>query len=670
MCGITGCIGKCNCFDHLLNGLKQLQNRGYDSAGICTISEHTNTFSITKCASSEKETAIAMLSKTTDDHCGSHIGIGHTRWATHGPKTDVNAHPHADMFNEFTLVHNGIIENYQALKDFLVSNGYTFKSETDTEVIVNLISYEYKYALKVETSIFLSKNPSFLAADTTKSNFEQQKSSIFSDEKKSILVKNAIMTAISKLTGTYALCILSLHCPTTLYCIRSGSPLLIGLTETFAMVTSEKSAFEDKFTNYYVIDNNNLCILTLNDGKVEFTSENPQANKNLSVVSDKSDGLGDFSHWTEKEIYEQIQSSMRAITNGGRLKSDLQVRLGGLENANNIKELSRLEHIILLGCGTSYHAGLIASHFFKQFCNFNTVQVIDGAELNEDDIPKHGKTGFILLSQSGETRDLYRCIEIGRSKNIYLIGVVNVVDSLIAREVDCGVYLNAGREVAVASTKSFTSQLIVLLLMSLWFSQQHEMNKINTKARVIKDLRNIDNSITKTLEVSKVACDQVVKLFDNFSSCFLLGKGTGEGIAKEGALKIKEISYIHAEGYSASALKHGPFALLKRDFPVIIIALNDKHFDKCINAMIEIKSRGAKIILITNVNPSKGKDKGCLLEGSLKHADYVIQLPSEAKWIGEILSIIPIQMLAYKLALSRELNPDLPRNLAKVVTVD
>ena len=645
MCGIIGCIGKCNCFDNVLNGLKQLQNRGYDSAGICTISEHGNTtstgkFTITKCASTEKDTAIGMLSQKADEHCGAHNGIGHTRWATHGPKTDINAHPHTDMHNEFSLVHNGIIENYQTLKDFLIQGGYTFKSETDTEVIVNLISYEYQFLPK--------NNPN----DT---------------------IKKAIMAAIQKLTGTYALCILSVHCPNTLFCVRSGSPLLIGLTETFAIVTSEKSAFEDKFTNYYVIDNNNLCILTLNDGKVEFTSENPNANKNLHIIVDKSDpGIGQFKHWTEKEIYEQIQSSMRAITNGGRLKSDLEVRLGGLENANHVSELNRLENIILLGCGTSYHAGLIASHFFRQFCNFNTVSVIDGAEFDEDDIPRKGKTGFILLSQSGETRDLYRCIEIGRSKNIYLIGVVNVVDSLIAREVDCGVYLNAGKEVAVASTKSFTSQLIVLLLMSLWFSQQHDMNKVNTKARIIKDLRNIDSSIAETIEISKIACDKIVPLFSKFSSCFLLGKGTGEGIAREGALKIKEISYIHAEGYSASALKHGPFALLEHDFPVIIIALNDKHFDKCINAMIEIKSRGAKVILITNVKADKvsEKSKGSLLVGALQHADHVIQLPGEGKWVGEILSIIPIQMLAYKLALARELNPDLPRNLAKVVTVD
>lgn len=644
MCGIIGYLGKCACFNHLLDGLKQLQNRGYDSAGICTIENNANNdyeFSVSKFASTEKQSALDLLEKYRDQH-NACVGIGHMRWATHGEKTDVNAHPHLDMRKIFSVVHNGIIENYQFLKNMLISKGYSFLSETDTEVIVNLISYEY--------CLIIDSN--------------NGKEDIYQ------VVKECIMKAIQKLKGTYALCILSPLVPDALYCIRSGSPLLIGLSENFAMVASEKSAFEQKLTNYYVIDNNNLCIMRLIDGKIDFKAENPSANKNMSIANDVSEGLGKFKHWTQKEIYEQIDSTLRAITNGGRLKTDFQVRLGGLEAEHNVKELVRLENLILLGCGTSYHAGLVCSHFFKQFCNFNTVQVIDGAELTEDDIPKRGKTGFILLSQSGETRDLYRCIQLGRNKNVYLIGVVNVVDSMIAREVDCGVYLNAGREVAVASTKSFTSQIIVLTLMALWFSQKQDMNKISTKVKMVKDLRNISESVKKTIAISEAACEKMVPLFSNFSSCFLLGKGTGEGIAKEGALKIKEISYIHAEGYSASALKHGPFALLKKDFPVIIVALNDEHFDKCINAMIEIKSRGAKIILITNVNISKGNDKGCLLENSSKHADFIVQLPNESKWVGEVLSIIPIQILAYKLALERGLNPDLPRNLAKVVTVD
>ena len=242
---------------------------------------------------------------------------------------------------------------------------------------------------------------------------------------------------------------------------------------------------------------------------------------------------------------------MRALSNGGRLVDDLHVRLGGIEGENQVNELMRLNHIIFLGCGTSFHAGLIGCNYMKQFCNFETVQTIDGAELTESDIPKKGKTGFVLLSQSGETRDLFRCIDLARKNNIYLIGVVNVVDSMIARDVDCGIYLNAGREVAVASTKSFTSQVIVLMLLALWFSDKHKQNKINTKIKIIKDLRNISNSVEKTINISEKSCKEIIPFFEGWNSCFLLGKGSGEGIAREGALKIKEVSYIHAEGYSA-----------------------------------------------------------------------------------------------------------------------
>lgn len=423
------------------------------------------------------------------------------------------------MTNTFSLVHNGIIENYQQLKEMLQGQGYTFQSETDTEVVVNLISYEYK---------------------KLRENNDQHS-----------LTKRAIVSSIQQLKGTYALAILNVHEPNVLYCIRYGSPLLIGMTDSMAIITSEKSAFEQKLTNYLVIDNNNLCVLTMNDGKVEMVSENPKTHQNMDLAKEDEHILGEFTHWTEKEINEQVESSMRSLANGGRIANELQIRLGGLESLNSVNELMRINNIILLGCGTSYHAGLLGSHYLKQYCNFDSVQTIDGAELTEEDIPKRGKTAFILLSQSGETRDLYRCIQLGRSKNVYLIGVVNVVDSLIAREVDCGVYLNAGREVAVASTKSFTSQVIVLMLISLWFSQKHDMNKINTKMKIIKDLRNISDSIAKTIKISETACKQILPMFEKWNSCFLLGKGVGEGIAREGALKIKEITYIHAEGYSA-----------------------------------------------------------------------------------------------------------------------
>lgn len=631
MCGIIGVLGKCNCFNRLHNGLKQLQNRGYDSSGICSVNKKGD-FVLDKIASTDGCSAMDALEKCETKHIHNTIGIGHTRWATHGPKTNKNAHPHIDTFDTFSLVHNGIIENYQQLKDMLLCNGYKFQSQTDTEVVVNLISYEYYNNC--------NKN-----------------------------VKKAILCATKQLSGTYALAILCINNPDKIYCIRHGSPLLIGITDTFAIVTSEQSGFNGELVNYYVLDNDNLCVLSKNynggndkDG-IEFYAQKSTYRK-LKVSNDidlSLKAIGEFPHWTLKEIYEQQESCARAMTNGGRLCATDKVRIGGF--IGHELQLLKIKHLILLGCGTSYHAGLIARNYFKDFCKFTTVQIFDGAEFDESEIPQGADVGCILLSQSGETRDLYRCIQLVKNSpnNVYLVGVVNVVDSLISREVDCGVYLNAGREVAVASTKSFTSQLVVLMLIALWFSQNQEV-AYSKRKQCISELRNLQNNVERVLDISKNAItDEIVNAF-KFPSCFLLGKGTGEGVAKEAALKIKEIAYIHAEGYSASALKHGPFALLEKDFPVIILGFgHGNNYEKCINALEEIKSRGAKIIFITNHHQTQHKTK----------ADYVIQLPStNTKYTADILSIIPLQMLAYKLSLKRGLNPDFPRNLAKVVTVD
>jgi glucosamine--fructose-6-phosphate aminotransferase (isomerizing) len=617
MCGIIGVIGYCKCIDILISGLKQLENRGYDSAGICTHNSDKNSFIQSKYASTSTENSISKLLKDTLKHSNSNLGIGHTRWATHGPKTDKNAHPHFDMYKRLSLVHNGIIENYQELKEELLEKGYTFRSETDSEVIANLIS-----------SYLISGNEP----------------------------KQALEQTIQRLSGTYALAVLFLQDPDSLYCVRFGSPLLIGFTEKYAIVTSEPSGFNEQLVNYFVLDNDNICILYKRHQKVNMITKRNTLTK-MSLSSDYSANIGGFPHWTLKEIHEQTQSTNRTMNNGGRILDEHRVRLGGLEVYKD--RLSQVKHLILLGCGTSYHAGLISLKYFKDLCHFTTVQVFDGAEFNPEDFPNTSeKIGIIFLSQSGETQDLYRCIKFSRKENIYLIGVVNVVDSLISREVDCGVYLNAGREVAVASTKSFTSQLTALLLIACWFSQ-NQINNYMKRVRYVKDLNKLPRLVKETIEISEKHCPELVKYFDNFSSCFIIGKGTGEGIAKEAALKIKEISYIHAEGYSSSSLKHGPFALLRKDFPTIIIGLDNDHFDKCLNALEEIKSRNGKVIFITNKELQRKPQ-----------ADYIIQLPTKTKVIGDILSIIPLQMLAYYLSLRRNINPDFPRNLAKVVTVE
>ena len=656
MCGIVGLLGNVS-HKLLLDSLKQLQNRGYDSAGICTINADINSrFDIIKYASDKDNTAIQKLEQNIIDNNNNTNniinGIGHTRWATHGPKTDLNSHPHMCMNQKFCLVHNGIIENYKTLKSILVENGYTFKSQTDTEVIVNLLSFEYN--IIIESMLSPMQN-------TPKQN-----------------VLKALKNTIEKIEGTWGLVIMCIDTPQVIYCTRHGSPLLIGMnrgcnvaekercevtdpeyealveySDQFAMVVSEQNGFCGKVENYFVLNNHDICVLEKENNKITISSNEKYETKNLnSITSDLF--CHPYAHWTLKEIHEQSESTLRAISLGGRLLSNEQVKLGGLEESKDI--LINIDNLIILGCGTSYYAGMIGSHYFKDLCNFNIVHVFDGAEFSEQDIPRYGKTTLLLLSQSGETKDLHRCIDIGKKHNLFLIGLINVVDSMIAREVDCGCYLNAGREVAVASTKSFTSQVILLSLMAIWFAQSKNMNSEKRK-KYITDLRLLHFDINKTIGICDDISDDILDIFTQHisHSCFILGKGKSEAIAKEGALKIKELTYIHAEGYSTSSLKHGPFALLHDGFPVIMISPNNEYYVKNNNAYEEILSRHAKIIFITDY----------------QECDKInsIILP-ENKSYADLLCVIPLQMLAYKLSIKRGINPDMPQNLAKVVTVE
>jgi glucosamine--fructose-6-phosphate aminotransferase (isomerizing) len=608
MCGIIAYIGNENSFNKCIDGLKQLQNRGYDSAGICSLIG--NNFINNKYASSELESALVKLDDCSKNHTDASISIGHTRWATHGAKTDINSHPHISSDGLFSLVHNGIIENYAELKDMLINEGYTFLSQTDTEVIVNLLSFMYNKHKNVELSI----------------------------EK-----------TIEILEGTWGLAILCKDEPNKLYATRHGSPIVVSVNDNMAIVTSEQSGFCNLVSNYIVLKNYDICVLENIEGKIMMSSTESYIAKEMKK-GETALTPEPYPHWTIKEINEQHESSLRAISHGGRLMSNNEVRLGGLNEKK--KELLKLDNIILLGCGTSYHAGMFGVNYLKELGDFNSVQLYDGAEFNEKDIPKQGKTGAILLSQSGETKDLHRCIQIGRVHDLFFIGVVNVVDSLIAREVDCGCYLNAGREVAVASTKAYTSQIIILNLIAIWFAQEKKIHN-EKREKYIQDLRNLHMDIKKTVELCEKSIDNVLPLFEHHS-CFILGKGKGESIAREGALKIKEISYIHAEGYSTSSLKHGPFALLHEGFPVVLIAPDNEHYAKNENAYEEIKSRHATIIYITDKEVEK---------------ENIIRIHKNDSF-QDFLSIIPLQILAYKLSLARGLNPDMPRNLAKVVTVE
>ena len=624
MCGIIGVITtENNCFDILINGLKQLQNRGYDSAGICSIdidieSINNDSFILHKYASTSETSALTKLETHSQDYHMLHVGIAHTRWATHGAKTDENSHPHISMDGKFVLVHNGIIENYKELKNMLITYGYIFKSQTDTEVIVNLLSYLHN-------------------------NIEESGS-----------IVHTINLATEMLCGTWGLAIMYLNTPNILYCLRHGSPLLISRNDTSVMVTSEQSGFGENNREYIVLKNNEICIIEKTDNKININIDYTKYELKQINRVEKSISPYPFPHWTLKEIYDQKHSIDHSIGLGSRLLSATEVKLGGIDNKKDV--LREIDNLILLGCGTSYHAGMLGVHYFKELCEFNVVLLFDGADFGELDIPRYGSTAVILLSQSGETKDLHRCLDIAKKHNLFTIGVVNVVDSLIAREVDCGCYLNAGREVAVASTKSFTSQVIVLSMIAIWFAQIKHIN-VEKRVEYISDLKKLQQDVIDMLDKFDVYDNIISKLLTLFtnSSCFILGKGKAESIAREGSLKIKEISYIHTEGYSTSSLKHGPFALLCEGFPVILISPNDEHFVKNENAYQEIQSRGANIIFITD---KIGTNK-----------ENVILVPENNSY-SQLLCIIPIQILAYKISLSKNINPDMPKNLAKVVTVE
>lgn len=606
MCGIVAFLGNDNYKEYILSGLKLLQNRGYDSVGVCF--NFDNNLHTLKYASGTTNDSLEKLeSSIINSQYISNCAIGHTRWATHGGKTDINAHPHSDNKKRISVVHNGIIENFQDIKIKLLNNGYFFDSQTDTEVISVLIGYHLDNNETVET---------------------------------------AIKNTIEELRGSWALVIMHCNYPNKLWITRNGSPLLLGIENEYIMVASEQIAFSNYIKKYIVLDKDDIIEISKEKDAITYTK-----NINKYSIRKREDTHieltpSGFKHWMLKEIEEQPEAIIRAINNGGRIESNSRVKLGGLDMYKSV--LLKLNHIIILGCGTSYHSGLWSLDIFKKLDIFYTVTAYDGAEFNVKDIPKNGETGVILISQSGETKDLHRCIQIANDYKLITIGVVNVKDSLIARETDCGVYINAGREVAVASSKSFTNQCIVLVLIAIWFSQNRE-TCIDSRIQMINDLHNISFQMQKIID-NKGLLDDIIQYITPAPSIFLLGKGKEEAIAKEGALKLKEIAYIHAEGYSSSALKHGPFALIEDGLPIIILDTDNEHRDKNRNAYQEIKARNAYVVRISDV------------EGELKI--------ERNKTFACLLANVYIQLLSYYIAIEKGHNPDYPKNLAKVVTVE
>lgn len=614
MCGICGYIGYDISFVHGYRGVCKLLNRGYDSVGITTINKN-NKFITHKYASDDDELADLKISRHQPEHDGS-ISILHSRWRTVGDKSDINSHPHLDMTNTFSLVHNGIIENYLELKKFLITKGYIFRSETDTEVIVNMISYYYTQNLSA---------------------------------------KDSIICALNQIEGTYALCILCIDEPNVMYCIRHGSPLLIGFSKDkkTCMVASESYAFDKNINRYIILDNSDIITLTKTNNIVEIKSEkNTQYSSRIHEPYNDVHSPEPYQHWTLKEINDQSISCINAINMRGRIIDDYNVLLGGFEKYK--KEICMCDNLLFIGCGTSYHAGLLGIKMMKQINKFRTLQIYDGAEFSMEDIPIDGKTCVIFISQSGETKDLHRALEICNGCNIMTIGVVNVVDSLIAREVKCGIYLNCGREFAVASTKAFSSQVIVLTLIAIWFAQNNNSHADIRKNNIRKILR-LSDDIKSTISTNSETCKRIANYLIDKPSIFILGKDTMEPIAKEGSLKLKEIGYIHAEGYSSSALKHGPYALLNDGFPIILLTPDDNNFIRNQGVLDELKSRNSYVIGISN---KKLNDK----------YDESIIVPEHS--YTEITMSVTLQLIAYYLSVNKKINPDFPRNLSKTVSVD
>lgn len=607
-CGIIAFVGKDSAINYLLDGITILQNRGYDSAGVTTIT-HEGELVTTKFAShGTTSNAIEKLRKNATAHSGHNIGIAHTRWATHGGKTDKNAHPHMDRKNRVALVHNGVIQNATELRNELVKNGISFRSETDTEVIVQLIG------------AYLDAGHDFI---------------------------EAIKKTTSRLEGTWGVCILHKDKPDLIVAARNGSPLLIGVGKEQMFIASEASAFSQHTKEFVSLENGEIAIIKM--GMTMDVSRIERAEvENVNMTPDP------WAHWTIKEIMEQPDAISKTLNYGGRFDDEQTVKLGGLDV--NKTTLLKIQNLIITGCGTSYHAGLYGAHIMKWLKSVDTVQVIDSAEVYHETLPQFNG-GLLCLSQSGETKDVMRALAIAQESNIPTFSIINVVGSQIARLTRCGIYLNAGREVGVASTKTFTCQVAALCLVAIWFSQNRNGDTAK-RQHAITALQRLATNTGMLLRNSRTTCAKIADRLKTAPRCFILGKGFAESIAREGALKIKEITYLHAEGYPGGSLKHGPFALIEPGIPVILIILDDRDLHLMKIAAEEVKARGAYVIAITD-RPDTVKEV----------ADDIITIPSNGI-LTALLAVIPLQVIAYELAVRKGIDPDKPRNLAKAVTTD
>ena len=616
MCGIVAYKGEKNCFPILLSGLKKLEYRGYDSAGVaCLINNKIN---ITKRSGKVKELESAISNKKSSQNCGG-LGIAHTRWATHGEPNQKNAHPHIDESKKITLVHNGIIENYDPIKKFLKSKKITFKSDTDTEVLVQLIGYFYNKG---------------------KLDFEQ-----------------SVRAALQRVDGAYGIVVLNVDFPEMMIAARKGSPLVLGVKEGEFFIGSDISPIVSHTQQIIYLNDSEMAVINKNDYQIKSVEKDVALPKKVEKIDYKIDDFdkGKFKHFMHKEIHEQV------TTIGNTLKARStknSILLHGL--SEHWEEIQSANRIYITACGTSWHAGLIGKNLIERFANV-PVHVEYASEFRYNHSIMDNKTVVIAISQSGETADTLAAIAKANDYGAITIGICNVPGSSVSRETKCGVHTRCGHEIGVASTKAFTAQITVLYFFALKLADSKKtmtrsvMRKHLDLSMWPKYVNDIKSVLKKEKSIKKIA-----EKYQNASDFLYLGRGLNFPVALEGALKLKEISYIHAEGYPAAEMKHGPIALVDKNMPNVFIVPKDKTYDKIISNIEEIKSRKGKIIIVTDSRDKILRDL----------SDDLILVPKTTHYMFVILATIVLQLFSYFVAVAKGCDVDQPRNLAKSVTVE
>ncbi len=610
MCGIVGYIGTKSALPILVDGLKRLEYRGYDSAGVAVLQD--GDLNVVKQAGK-----ISALESELNGHLLSGVvGIAHTRWATHGVPNQTNAHPHSDGSGNIVLVHNGIIENYNALKKMLSEQGHEFRTDTDTETIAHLIEEFYQNGTPFE---------------------------------------EAFRAALSEIDGTYGIALISKYEPDKIYCARKGSPLVVGIGKDEYYVASDASAIIAHTRNVFYLEDGEIAVIS-REGFVTKTIDNKLVAKKVEKISfdlERIEKAG-YPHFMLKEIYEQPNTVADAMR-GRLIEEEGVAKLGGLTPI--LHNVLRSRKIFITACGTSYHAGLVGEYMLEQYCRI-PVEVEYASEFRYRDPIIEDDNMVVVITQSGETADTLAALREAKRKGSTVMGIVNVVGSSIARETHGGTYIHAGPEIGVASTKAFTSQVTALTLLTLMIARTKSMSAEEGR-NMVKEMKKLPEKVEKALQTDKIV-EKIAGEFKDKRNFLYLGRGYNFPVALEGALKLKEISYIHAEGYPAAEMKHGPIALIDDDMPVVVIATQDSTYEKIVSNIEEVKARRGRVIAVVSEGDTK-------LD---KLVDFTIPIPMTTDLLQPIISIIPLQLLAYHIAVLRGCDVDQPRNLAKSVTVE